>query len=330
MAKRPTTDTLLARLRTLRQNPADPALPQTLHEILTARLTHGIVLKLAAALARDSGDRSLAPALAAAIHHFLGPDAAKTDPGCEGKTEAAKILIEWEAEALDPFLDLATYRQPEPIFGGDHGPFSKDTAAELRGLAAIAIARLRPENAPLLLADLLADPEPLTRTNAAIALGLWRGPEAAALLRLKARVGDDSPDVLTEVLAALLRHGPRDHLSLIIEFLESAEQNSIEPAALALGSSTLAEALPPLIAAHARHRRSPVGTTLLMAIALLRVDAALTYLLSLLPKASEREALNILDALAIHKSNPHLRAQLAALAKEHPGLASSIREIFAL
>ncbi len=330
MAKRPSTDAHLARLRTLRQNPTDPALPQALHEILTTRLTHGIVLKLAATLARDSVQRQLAPDLAAAIPHFLGPDAVKSDPGCEGKIEAAKTLIEWEADTLHPFIALATYRQLEPRYGGEHEPRHKDTAAELRGLAAIAIARLRPENATYLLADLLADPEPLTRTNAAIAWGLWAGPEASPLLRLKARLGDDSPDVFTEVLAALLRHSPRDHLPLVVSLLDSTDPHSIEPAALALASTALSEALPPLIAAHARHRRSPVGTTLLMAIALLRVDAALHHLFSLLPQASEQEALNILDALAIHKTNPHLLAQLVTLAEKQPRLAAPIREIFGL
>jgi hypothetical protein len=326
MPKRPTTDTLLAQLRSLRATPADPALPSALHEILTARLTHGIVLKLAATLARDTGHRQLAPDLAAAIPHFLGPDAAKTDPGCEGKTEAAKTLIEWDAHTESPFLQLATYRQPEPSYGSPTG--HKDTAAELRGLAAIAIARLRPENATTLLADLLADPEPLTRANAAIAWGLWPGPEAAPLLRLKARLGDDAPDVLTEVLAALLRHAPHQHLPFVASFLDHTDPRFIEPAALALGATALPDALPLLIAAHARHRRFPVGTTLLVAMALLRVEAALDHLLALLPKAADREALNILDALAIHRSNPHLRSRLQSLATTHPTLAPHITTLF--
>ena len=92
-----------------------------------------------------------------------------------------------------------------PVLGG-----SVDVAGECRGLAAVGIALTRPGSPEAALAriiELLVDETPATRVRAAQALGLWRGPEAAPLLRLKALMGDEVGEVMGEVFLGMLRPG---------------------------------------------------------------------------------------------------------------------------
>ncbi len=316
MAKRMTTDDQLATIRRLRTADASPVGIEELAALLKTSRLHGLALKGAADLAEKWNARALAEPLAAAAETLspeaLGADANKRDPGCEGKQAALRTLIAWDAELPALYVKAATWIQKAPIMNG-----SIDVAAECRGLAALGIAQTRaggPDHAILLLIDLLVDPEPPTRVRAAQALGMWRGPEALPLLRFKAHTGDEQAEVLGEVFAALIRHDPREQLPFVARFLDDEEERIIEAAALALGESRQPAALEKLIAACQRLAGSPIRTSLLMSIALLRQEESLAWLLQRMSQGRSSEALDILDALRLYRGDEKAVARITETA----------------
>ena len=208
---------------------------------------------------------------------------------------------------------------------------SKDVAAECRGLAALGLAQTRggsagPDAAVMLLVDLLADEEAATRVRAAQALGMW--PGAAPVLRLKAHLGDEEAQVTGEVFAALLRHDARVQLAFVAGFLDHEDTRLVEAAALALGESRQPQALPPLTAAFGRLARDPVHTSLLMAIALLRQEESLAWLLAQIPAARPAAAREILEALRLYRGDEKAMARIAQAAGGHSEIARAFDEMF--
>jgi HEAT repeat protein len=323
MAKRLTTEDHFALLRTLRSAPPSDGATQQLADLLASSRLHGMVLKGAADLADQHGARSLAPALAKAAQTLAPPEGIKRDPGCEGKLAALRTLLDWEADLPDLYLHAAKWVQVEPIY-----PKPRDTAGECRGMAAIGIAQTRPPEAVSLLVDLLADADPNTRANAAIAWRLWRGPEALPVLRLKALTGDDSADVMGEVFASMLHHDARGQLPFVAAFLEKSDTAIIEAAAVALGQSHREEALASLTETYNRYQKHTIHTSLLMAIALLRTDASFDFLLNLLGKASAKLGEDVLDALRIYKGDKRAMERIHPLAKRHEETARVYQELF--
>ena len=192
MPKRLTTDDQLAMLRKLRALESSSANIEQLGVLLRTARLHGLALKGAADLAEKWDARALTDTLAAAAESLapqvLGAEANKRDPGAEGKQAALRALVSWEADLPALYVQAAAWVQHAPVMNG-----AVDVAAECRGLAAIGIAQTRaggPEQAIESLVDVLADPETPARVRAAQALGMWRGAEAIAVLRLKALTGD--------------------------------------------------------------------------------------------------------------------------------------------
>lgn len=331
MAKRLTTDDQLALLRTLRALDSSAAHLDQLGVLLRTSRLHGLALKGAADLAEKWDARSLLEALAAAAEslapNVLGADANKRDPGAEGKQAALRVLVAWEADLPALYVQAAAWVQHAPVMNG-----SVDVAAECRGLAAIGIAQTMaggPEQALELLVDLLADPETPARVRAAQALGMWRGTEAVAVLRLKALTGDEQPEVLGEVLAALLRHDPRRQLPFVVRFLHRDEEPHVEAAALALGESHRPEALAPLADAYQRHGGHLVRTSVLMAIALLRHEESLAWLLAKLQTGGPSEASSLLSALRLYRGDEKIVKRIAEVAaKKGPDVAAAFKETF--
>jgi len=149
------------------------------------------------------------------------------------------------------------------------------------------------------------------------------------VLRLKALTGDESADVLGEVLASLLHHDARVQLPFVAGFLEKEDTKIIEAAAVALGQSHREEALAPLIQAYDQYQKHPIRTSLLMAIALLRTDGSFEFLLKLLGSASARLGEDVLDALRIYKGDVRAMERIGPLAGRHEETAQAYRELFA-
>ena len=163
----------------------------------------------------------------------------------------------------------------------------------------------------------MTDPAKDVRIAAAMAMGAVGSEAAGLLLRLKARIGDRDPDVLSECLSGLLAVNPRENLPFVAGFLEPGNAAHCEAAALALGKSRLPEALDPLKACWPRLCMfSEVGQQVLLAIAMLRLPAAIDYLLELVASDSEKEAIAALSALKIHNYDPRLRDRLAQVVRK--------------
>ena len=210
------------------------------------------------------------------------------------------------------FQKAARHVQLEPVWGG-----SEDTAAPLRAAAIIALARIEGSSSLPLLVDAMTDPAKDVRIAAAMALGAVGTEAAGLLLRLKARIGDSDPDVLSECLSGLLAVDPRENLPFVSGFLEPGDAARCEAAALALGKSRLPEALDPLKACWPRshfsevetagpagHRHAPPARRHRLPAGARRV------------RVGDRQAIAALSALKIHNYDPRLRERLAQLVQK--------------
>lgn len=242
---------------------------------------------------------AMAPAFAR-----LSERGVERDPGCRGKVAIARALHELDRWDDDVFVPGVRLVQEEPVWGG-----REDTAAELRGVCAMAFAHAHRPDALDVLADLLADPQRMARVAAATALGDSGRPDASALLRYKVRMGDAEPEVIAACLASLLVLAPRASFELVASLLHG-ETDTATAAALALGESKRAEAAPLLIAwcdGVTGATRARVGY---LALALLRDDDATAYLLAQIREARDADAIAAARALATFRDDARLAARM--------------------
>jgi len=253
---------------------------------------------LIAAAARHAETAGLPAAFAALLD-----DPVKRDPVCRGKVAIARVLHErdvWD----ELFAAGVRHVQKEPALGGP-----VDTAGELRGICGIAYAHCRRSDALDVLADLLADPEPVARIAAAQGLGDSGRPDAAALLRFKLRTGDAHGEIIAGCCESLLALQRDAALDVVTSLLGG---DHAETVALALAESRLPAALPVLrgwVADSLPAVRRRVGY---LALALTR--AAHDELLEVVRTGSDADALAAAKALATFKDDPSVRDQLLGAA----------------
>lgn len=251
----------------------------------------------------------LAPDVAAAFLRLLS-EPAKADPGCLAKCRLVEALLAFDAHEPDAYLAGLRHRQIEGAF-----PLPIDTAAGLRGLCAHALFQIRHPAALLEVAPMLFDKEPIARAEAAAALGGSGMDGAAAVLHVKVLAGDREPDVLGAAYKGLLRILPERYLPLVAKALMEGGEGEVEAAALALGESHAQGAFEALRRGWEKHRFGREGSGILLAIALLRSDAANDFLVSLVEGAPEGEAAGALAALALHRHDEALAARVESAVK---------------
>jgi HEAT repeat protein len=319
MAKPRSTDAKLERLRLLRDAAPSPEVISELRKAIGDSSNH--VVAAAAALTARFHFSELAPELAAAFEGLM-VDPVKTDKTCAGKTAIVDALNELDFQEPDVFLAGARHVQLEPAWGG-----ARDTAASLRAGCAIALVRIGHRGALPVLVDLLADPERVVRLAAAQALAGSASTAALLLLRLKARLGDKEADVTGECLTGLMRLEPQESAPLVAEFLENDDDAVAEAALLALGNSRRPEAFDTLKQFWERRSRVELRETTLVAMALLRLPAAIDFLLTLVTEAPESSALAALSALAVLNYDPRVREQTASAVEKRDSKA--LRDAYA-
>lgn len=269
------------------------------------------------------------PALAAtlpAAFERLMEDAVKRDPQCQGKVAIAKRLREAELDADGLFLRGVRHVQLEPVWGG-----SIDTAAELRGVCLMALIEGRHPRGLIEAAHLLADPQVMARSAAARALGVCPSPEAAEpLLRLRVEVGDEEPEVIGECLAALLSVAPGSALPFVVERLDARDDAVAEAAALALGESRLDDALAPLQRTVERTVLGRRRGVLMLAVAMLRSEAAWSWLVERVAEGPRGEAEDALRALGTFAHDERLasRVREAVASRPDDALLAALGELF--
>jgi hypothetical protein len=148
----------------------------------------------------------------------------------------------------------------------------------------------------------LADKEIPARVGAVRALADSGSEGAELLARLQVLHGDVS-EVISECFTALLSIAPQRSVDFVARFLHQDSEDLIESAALALGESRMAAAFTPLQRAYESHVSRPLRKTFLLALAMLRKDEAVEFLLRCLDEQSENLASDGLEALKLYRAD---------------------------
>ena len=303
-------DTDLAAIDAVTELPATEALP--IVRLALANKSNLIVSRAAKHALRLSL-KELTPGLVEAFHRFMPPaDPIKTDPQCWAKNELSRTLAAFELQDPDLFLSGLRHHQHEPNWGG-----TTDTAGALRGTCALALVQCRDLASPILLrhlTPLFADEDLPVRVNAARAIEQVGSDAAALILRLRAELGSDEPELLAACIGGVLRLDGAPALPWVAAFLTRADDLSTE-AAFVLAEHRSPEAVAHLRQAHASAHNRGLRTTLLAAIASTRLPEATTFLLQLIASHSP-EAQAAAKALCDAGPTPELTEQLRTLG--HP------------
>ncbi len=162
------------------------------------------------------------------------------------------------------------------------------------------------------LVDLLCDREKTARVGAAKALAYLDTEAAGLLLRLKARVGDHDPEVISECFNGLVKLSPTERVAFVAEFLRSADTAIQEAAVLALGDSRRREAFEVLRRFAEKQVDPRMQETVFMALSLLQLSEATEFLLAHVATGTDGEARAALAALALHRYDERVRERTAA------------------
>ncbi|MEM6796806.1 MAG: HEAT repeat domain-containing protein [Acidobacteriota bacterium] len=308
MAKRPGLEERLADLNTLRQEGDTALVVRELGKALGQRTAP--VVARAAEIAGALGLSELAPIMASAFDRCL-IDPVKSDKGCLAKTAVARSLHALEEPAGELFRKGIRHVQMEPSWGP---PI--DTAAELRGVCAHGLIDAGEPRAVLEVVRLLADAQWKVRAEAARALGGASPLEAEPVLRLKALLGDEEPEVTSECLGSLLALAPETSLELAVDCLDSSSLEVAQVAALALGESRLEGAVAPLSSAHRHAVDEELRKALAMAMALTRRPEALDYLVEVVAEGGARRAEEAMRALALQRHEQAFRERLRGVLED--------------
>ena len=194
---------------------------------------HYRVVAKAARLAAEGLHYELVPALVDAFRRFLD-NAVKADPTCFAKKALLRALVELDCDDVAFYQEALGYRQMEPVWGG-----STDTAVDVRASAAMGLVASGYSRALVDVVTLLYDKEHDARAGAARAIACGNPREAELLLRAKILAGDAEAVVLGECFAGLLAAAPEDSVDFVARYLDAADEEVREQAALALGGSKL-------------------------------------------------------------------------------------------
>ena len=277
--------------------------------------------------AKIAGERRVAgvvPQLNRAFDRFM-PDGARTDKRCLAKIAIVQALRLLEGCEAEPMRQGARYVQMEPVFGG-----SEDSAGPLRVECAAALAELGDPGALVTIADLLGDPLPDARIGAARLLAQVQPPGAEALLRLRVRAGEKDAAAFQEFLAALLAVNPADSLAFVSRFLADPDPDRYEGAALALAESRSDGAFAALTTASGKSYDPERTHYLLSAIALLRRNDAIDFLVAAIANQPEGSAVDAIEALAIYGRDEAIvrRVRNAVTGRESPKLRKALAKSF--
>jgi hypothetical protein len=304
MAKRRIEDDL-ERIGALRDAAPDAAVP-ALRKALADRVN--LVVAKAAQTVAAMQLRDLIPDCQRAFDRLFD-DPVRRDPQCWGKNALAQALKDLDHDESEPFVHGLHHVQMEPVWGGQ-----EDTATTLRGTCVLALVHCRdlPRAAILRhLADALADPVASVRVEAARALELMDGDDSALLLRLKARLGDELPQVTGQAIESLLAIEGESGLPFAAEFLRAESSETAQEAALAVGTSRLPGAVSILREAWERSRNPEMRSVLLRAVSVTRQPEAIDFLTGLLVSGRRAESAAATEALAIHRETEDVRDRVA-------------------
>src|SRR5258708_306661 len=189
----------IAALDALRHSP-DEVRAEALGRALGHR--NNFIVAKAADMVREFALPNLTADLLVSFDRFF-ENPVKTDPQCWAKNALSRALAAFEHQDEGVFLRGMRHIQMEPVWGGQ-----SDTAGTLRATCALALVQCRSLTERDLLGhllELLADKDKSVRAEVVRALEQVGSPSAVLLLRLRAILGADEPEVLGACYAAILR-----------------------------------------------------------------------------------------------------------------------------
>jgi HEAT repeat protein len=273
----------------------------------------------AADLVREWDLKQLTPELLTAFERFF-EKADKTDPQCWAKNAISRALAAFEYQEADIFLRGMHHIQLEPVWGG-----RSDTAGTLRANCALGLVQCRSVSETDLLAhliDLLADKDKAVRTEVVRAIEQLGSPSASQLLRLRAVLGADEPEILGACYGGILRIEGVSAIPWVSRFLSSADDSAAE-AALALALTHSPEGFKVLRQCFDEAKDPWWRSVLLSAIALTRQDAALEFLIDLVRRES-LDAEGAIDAILRSGPSDETVQALDKLVANNPRLARAV------
>jgi HEAT repeat protein len=275
-------------------NAAANLAPEDALPILRKALTHrsNLIVSRAARHAATLGLSTLADDLATAFTRFM-TNPVKTDPQCWAKNEISKALAVFEFQDSTLFLTGLRHHQYEPSYSGP-----SDSAGALRGTCALALVQCRELSSDRLLrhlTPLFADKDLPVRINAARAIEQTGSDSAALLLRLRAELGSDEPELLAACLSGVLHLDGEPAIPWLAAFLTEQDDLAAE-AAFVLAESRSPTAIPYLQRAYTTAREPAFRNAIIAALASIRLPEATTWLLTQLNNR-DRDAATIAAAL---------------------------------
>ena len=273
-------DAELASLEALREATPEAAQPP-LAKAIGAR--NNFLVAKAATVALHHRLTGLTPDLVAAFSRFLASPG-KADPQCWAKNALAKTLAAFEYQEPELFLRGMRHLQPEPVWGG-----SADSAGTLRGVCALALVQCREVNSHRVLmhlTPLLADKEIPVQVNATRAIEQVGSDSAALLLRLRAELGSEAPELLSACYSGVLALEGSSAISWVAQFLPAGNDAAAE-AAMAIAQTHTSEAFQLLRPTFTQARDSWFRKVVLFAIALTRQPEATEWLLTMIANDEE-------------------------------------------
>ena len=311
------SDAKLVRLFALCNQSASAETTRELQQYLADR--SNLVVAEAAKVVKEQAVAELTGDLVTAFDRMM-VDPEERDKHCRAKIEIVEALNALDYSDPDLFVRGITHRQD--IRFGD--PPGQDAAGILRANCGIALARINAPGVVLLLTELLLDTDNTARAGAARALGGTGSLAAIPLLRYKVRVGDSLVDVIGECFASLLNLSFMESLPFVAEYLRARDSEIQSTAMFALAESRRPEAC--VVLKDFWPEASPnLHEALLTALAMSRLPVANDFLIRLIADR-DSSAITAVSALAIHRHNPRITADIAAAVAING--RSSVRECF--
>jgi HEAT repeat protein len=308
----------IAALDELRQTPTG-ARVEPLRKALANK--NNFIAGKAADLIREFNLQELTPDLLKNYDRFFD-QAEKSDPQCWAKNAISKALASFELQEPDVFLRGMHHIQMEPVWGG-----RSDTAGTLRATCALALVQCRRLAEPDVLAhlvDLFADKDKAVRVEAVRAVDQVGSASASLLLRLRATLGNDEPEVLGACCSGILHLEGVTAIPWVARFLSPGDEVAGE-AALALAGTHSEVVLQPLRQALESTTDPWFRKVLLSAIALIRQDAAIEFLLELV-RIESLHAEGAVEAILQAAPSEDVIQRLKKLTSENPRLARVVAE----
>jgi HEAT repeat protein len=274
------------------------------------------VVAKAADLVREFRLAELISELLSALDRFF-TNPIKTDPQCWAKNALSGALAALEYQDPAVFVRGLHYTQPEPVWGG-----TSDTAGSLRATCALALVECRSlaDNELLThLMELFGDKDKSVRVAAARAIERVGSPSAALLLRLRAVLAADEPEVLGACYSGVLSIEGTAAIPWISRFLSTGDDTAAE-AALAIAADRSPQALEALKERFLAASDHWFQSVLLSAIALTRQEAAHDFLLDLV-RTDSVHAEAAIEALLRSAPPPEIIQHLERKVLNNPRLA---------